>query len=373
MSIKLSGIAQLEDGRWRLDLRDEAGKRKRKICDTKAEAAELLCKWKTEIKERKYFDIDKPKHIPFKEFASEYIRLYIQVKKHKSKMSVNCINNLLKFFGGYTLDQINLHLIEEYKAQRLSGKTLFKKKVGQATLNRDLATLKSMLNRANEWDCLKNPELPRRIKKTKENNERDRYLDPELSEYPRLMDVCDHRLKRFLLVSLFTGMRFGEIQKLTRDKIVFEKSRIRLEEQKSGHKGYVYLNDTAKVLLQGELDFNYNPRKALKNACKHASIPHFTFHDLRRTFATYLFQLGVDYNIISLLLRHEIQGGSIVTRRYAHLKPEHLITITQKLDDYIGIHSGHRSKIFGHFLDTLPSGHKLQENRNYATHSTKTY
>ena len=48
---------------------------------------------------------------------------------------------------------------------------------------------------------------------------------------------------------------------------------------------------------------------------------HFTFHDLRHTFASHMVMEGVDITTVSRLLGH---ATLTMTLRYAHLAPKHM-------------------------------------------------
>ena len=96
-----------------------------------------------------------------------------------------------------------------------------------ATLNRELACLKHMFNKAIEWEKMEyNP--VRRVKLLREDNARLRYLTCD--EIRRLYENCTEHLKSIVLTALHTGMRRGEILKLKWEdvdldqKIVFVKN-----------------------------------------------------------------------------------------------------------------------------------------------------
>jgi integrase len=80
------------------------------------------------------------------------------------------------------------------------------------TVNKEVALLKAMLNRAIAWGLLDtNPIL--RVKKLPEPEGRVRYLAPE--EIERLLAACPPHLRPIVVCALHTGMRRGEILGLT--------------------------------------------------------------------------------------------------------------------------------------------------------------
>ena len=144
---------------------------------------------------------------------------YLELPEVKAKRSYDrdcwSLKQLLPFFGDMLLKDIIPAQVEAYKQKRLaepSGRTpqyLTK----PATVNRELACLKTIFNKAvMNGKAEKNP--VQRVKLLKENNERDRILSPE--EYDRLLLVhCPEHIKPIVKLAYHTGMRQGEILNLT--------------------------------------------------------------------------------------------------------------------------------------------------------------
>jgi integrase len=303
------------------------GKRKREAVGPDKRQAELaLKKRKIEIAEGKFFDVKKEKKIKFDDFARTYRELHSKVNHRPSVARRNLVSlkNLSSSFSGKYLSEITPQLIERYKSARI-------KSVSPATVNRELATLKSMFNKAilwNEYDD--NP--VRKVKLLKENNKRIRYLEKE--EIARLLDACAPHLKPIVTVALYTGMRRSEIFSLKWQNIDIKNNVIYLLDTKNGERREVMMNETVKktliavskhpesayVFCRADGKPYTDVKKSFHTALKKCGIISFRFHDLRHTFASQLVMNGVDLKTVQELLGHK---SIEMTMRYAHLSPTH--------------------------------------------------
>src|SRR5208282_3217772 len=88
-----------------------------------------------------------------------------------------------------------------------------------ATVNRELATLSHLLNKAVEWGWIERPSA--KIRKLKEDNSRIVYLSPEQAE--GLLDAAkadqNRQIYPFILIGLRTGMRKSEILAIRREHV----------------------------------------------------------------------------------------------------------------------------------------------------------
>jgi len=71
-----------------------------------------------------------------------------------------------------------------------------------------------------------------------------------------------------------------------------------------------------------------DPKRAWAALMIAAKIKNFRFHDTRHDFASRLAMAGVDLYTIAELLGH---AGLTMTKRYAHLAPEHKAAAVEKL------------------------------------------
>ena len=153
----------------------------------------------------------------------------------------------------------------------------------------------------------------------KNGNARDKVLTPE--QFNRLMDKLPRHTKAILATAFCTGMRKGEILKLTWNKVDLKARTIQpeIKDTKDREKRTAPIWDDLHGILSnipraihGNHVFLYKGkpikndiRTGLKKGCKDAGIPYgrkvkngFTFHDLRHTFNTYMRKAGVHDSVI---------------------------------------------------------------------------
>jgi len=192
---------------------------------TKEQARNTLAKMRIEkLDERLGFKKPTQPHIDFDQFAREFIEIYSKQNKKSWTRDEVSLKSLKPFFKGKTIQDIGPELIERYKAKR-------KTEVSPATVNRDLAFLKTMFNKAVEWGRLESSPV-KNVKKFKEPNSKERILGPD--EMKRLIDAANNHLEPILIIALNTGMRKGEILSLKWDNVRFPKRCIHIEDSKSG-------------------------------------------------------------------------------------------------------------------------------------------
>jgi integrase len=132
------------------------GKRIReRVWSNKKEAAEYLGKKLKEIRDGKYRE-GPERVVPFEELAADYEK---QTNGKKSFHNEEYyINTLLEHFTGKTLSELTVRDIELFQTERKESPTRAKNTRSGATVNREMACLRAMLNKAVLWDLIpKNP------------------------------------------------------------------------------------------------------------------------------------------------------------------------------------------------------------------------
>ncbi len=162
------------------------------------------------------------------------------------------------------------------------------------------------------------------------------------------------------MVALHTGMRRGELLRLTWDDVDLAQGFIHIRQTKSGERRTVPMNETVWGILStlrmsqdipwvfhGEEGRQYrHTHKTFLGVCKRAKVSDFRFHDLRHTFASRLVMNGCPLATVSQLLGHK---SILMTMRYAHLSPEHRMSAVRSLDKNMTI-SGFGANLHGQKL-----------------------
>jgi integrase len=321
---------------WQVDYYDPRGKRVMKCFRLKKDAEAYLAKVEVSKRENSYeeiFGLKEEKFKTFDQLLEDYIKNYSQQKSFVSfkRHAMKC---LLEFFGGKRLRDITYKDLETYRNQRKATPLANGKPRTDATVNREMAVLKHMLNKAVEWGMLEVSPFRKGARLTfRENNQRHRYLTEE--EIERLLSACSPHLKPIVELALHTGMRKGELLNLKWDQI--RNGFIYLTETKSGKARQIPLDDrAAQVLKELQVKNKWKSpyvctgpdgkrlgdvKKGFNAACRRAGIEDFRFHDLRHTFASHLVMRGANLKAVQRLLGH---SDSKMTDRYAHLSPDHL-------------------------------------------------
>ena len=165
----------------------------------------------------------------------------------------------------------------------------------------------------------------------KVNDTRDRILTK--SEYAKLLDVCSEShlsiLKDIVIFAYSVGARQGEILKLKRSHIDFEKKLCTFYDTKNNEDRTIPLSDETLSMLKkyrfGKYIFNTIPRRLRKwflKATYKAEIFDFRFHDLRACFCTNALLSGLSISEVSFLSGHKDWSQ---LKRYTRIKPEDLL------------------------------------------------
>ena len=259
--------------------------------------------------------------------------------RQRDETSIKC---LLKIFGGKTINEETFReRVREYRTKRLRGEVRAegisaKRNISNATVNREIALLKRIVNLAvYEWRLLRTNPL-QNFPMLKEEK-RERTISPE--EWRKLLSAAYPELRDFLIIARFTGIRYGirdhGILGLKWSDIDLDKWEIKVRDSKIGEGRTVYMDETVykilkrrKVKAASEYVFpgkngkrRYSFDMAFKGAKKRAEIKNLRIHDLRHMFGSDKKSEGADLASLAKLMGHK---DIKTTERYGEPNEEHL-------------------------------------------------
>jgi len=305
---------------WWIDYYYRGRRHRESVSGSRKDAVKALEARKGDIVRGRFELQAKKASVTFEEFATEYLK-HLQADRRWWRREVSRLRILVKFFGRSFLEEITPFDVERYKADR-------RKTVTGPGVNRELALLKAMLNKAVLWGFarLENP-----VSKVAYYPERTMERILAEGEAERLLAACGESLRPVVLVALNTGMRKSEILSLRWRDVDFARRFIRVERSKNNRSRRVPMNSAVldelkrlKAKAKSECVFTQlrSPevglrciRSAFLRACRKAGISELRFHDLRHTFATNLVMSGTDLVTLKEILGH---SDISMTVRYSH-------------------------------------------------------
>jgi integrase len=256
--------------------------------------------------------------------------------------------HLTPFFGDRPLSQIATLDIERFKRERRRAEA------APATVNRELAVISHLFNKALEWGWLK--AAPARIRRFGEGAGRIVYLTAEQCHDLEGAAAADQNLNvhAFVVVALRTGMRHSELLAIRREHIDLGRAVIWIPKAKAGAREQPITPDLVAYLAQrlgmippgcpwlfpsegASAGHAHTIRKAFRRSVARAGLDpdQVTPHTLRHTVVTQLVQAGVDLPTVQRISGHKTLA---MVARYAHQNGAHIATAMSKLEArYVGL------------------------------------
>jgi integrase len=305
-----------------------------------------------------------------KHTLNEAIERYIQhVLPEKAKNARNVYQHLQwwrKTMGHLLLSDVTSARVAQARDQLGSEVTQLGKKRSPSTIVRYLASLSIVLSLAcREWQWV-NENVLHKVTKPKEPRGRVRFLDDD--ELERFLKACkessNHLLYPYVVLSISTGMRRGEVLNLTWKDVDFKTGRIILHQTKNDERRSVPLTGLAFSLLKGlagekklETDSRgtdktdktsllvfpslvtskpIDLRFPWEQALRAAKITNFRPHDMRHCTASFLAMTGASLAEIAEVLGHKSLS---MVKRYMHLSENHTSKVVSRMNEkYLGEH-----------------------------------
>lgn len=307
------------------------GRKVRKSTKTsnKKVAQRIYDKTKWQIAEGKY-NPHKKEDLSFFDLIDDFLEKHSKVEKESYKRDVVIGESLKKYFGMKPIGEIRPIDIKDWRRKRLQHVTKKGTPIKKASVNRELAFMKTMFNLALEWGYVdENP--AEKVKLLRGEERRLRILSKD--EISKLINSSAEHLKPILVTAISTGMRKSEILNLKWKHIDFSNGFILVVNSKNGDARNVPLSPFLReTLIQQKREESLEEyiftrkngsrirciKEAFNAACARAGIVDFRFHDLRHTAASLLAAGGCDIITLQHILGHKTLA---MTQRYAHLIP----------------------------------------------------
>lgn len=269
--------------------------------------------------------------------------------------------HLVPFFGDLPLSKISGFDIERYKKQRLQEVAIpggikqtpkdetKLKTTSPGTINRELAALSHLFNKAIEWGWI--DRRPAIIKRYQEEQSRITYLTTE--QIKRLIECAkedqNSQVYPFIVIGLGTSMRRMEILTIRRENVDLKRRSIYIPQAKAGAREQPitrqlaeFLEGYISALPKGSPWLFPSPaakeghatdiRKPFRRVVIAAGMnpDQVVRHTLRHTAITHLVQAGVDLPTVKRISGHKTL---IMVERYAHQNGKHIGAAMDKLEE----------------------------------------
>lgn len=266
--------------------------------------------------------------------VSEVLSRYAREKTPKKKGAETELLRLAKMqnapFAQLSISNLTSSAVADYRDQRLS-------EVRPTTVRRELGILRSILETARkEWSAPIRENPVAQIAVPAAQDARERRLRP--GEEQRLLDSIDKGRNQFVrpvvALALATGLRRGELLRLTWEDIDPEQRTALIRDTKNGSDRVIPLTRPAASILEdlgqacgGVFQITPNAlRQSWRRACQRGSIEDLRFHDLRHEAISRFFEVGLSVPEVAVLSGHK---DARMLFRYTHLAPK---AVGQRLD-----------------------------------------
>jgi integrase len=279
------------------------------------------------------FDIEKPSSITLDEVFEKFLSW---AKKNKASWlddKQNYHRNIKPVFANKQLGGITQFDVEKFIIKLKKGKNKRGKHFAPATIKHQVQLLSRLFTLAWQWGLYKGDNPCKRVKKPKLNNKITEFFsEEELIRLHQTLEIWPNRMTvSIILFTMYTGIRRGEVFKLTWDDVDLNRRIFTLRDPKGILDQILPLSSEATEVLR-KVPREYNTKWVFygKNGQqrtdfkgpwarirKAANLPKtYRFHGLRHNFASYLASSGESIYMVQKLMCHK---DVKTTMRYAHL------------------------------------------------------
>lgn len=281
--------------------------------------------------------------LSFAKAAASYItRLKEEGGRNVARKKKQLGQHLVPFFGDRPLSKIASFDVARYRKKRED------QKAAPATINRELAVLSHLFNKAVEWGWIAS--RPAKITRYKEDKGRIVYLTAEQCASLVAASKADQNpyIYSFIVIGLSTAMRRSEILAIRKEHVDLDRRRIFIPQAKAGARDQPITTELRDFLamhmaglpkgtewlfpqISSRTGHIVDVRKAFRRTVARAGLDPDVIvrHTLRHTAITHLVQAGVDLPTVQKISGHKTM---VMVARYAHANGAHIDTAMDRLE-----------------------------------------
>ncbi|SPM46259.1 integrase [Orientia tsutsugamushi] len=287
--------------------------------------------------------IKERQEITFKELCYKYIEEYAKIYTINWKGYIDRVHTHAQALYEKKISKIRMSDIQQIFND-------ISKKGKYATANLILLTLRTIFNKAIKWGLIENNPTLGIEKHKMQARERGLSYDEMSRLLPVLYGKATPLIRDFALLALYTGARKSNVLEMEWDNIDFERKIWHIPKTKNGKAQNIPLTDQAMEVLQArklistskwvlqsatsESGHLEHPNNSWHRICEKASIKNFRIHDLRKTFASCLSDIGAGQYIIRAALNHiNFESTSDYSIVSTELRREYMSKATQIISE----------------------------------------
>lgn len=277
---------------------------------------------------------------------------YMTAQAGKAPTSITREKQLFEMFIAPAIGNKAFREVSPFDIEKIKSRMVKTDRSGR-TIQYCLAVVRQIFNTAKFHGLYEGDAPTAKVKRPKFDNKRLRHLtEDEVEKLLAALKVKSINLYRQAILSLYAGLRFGEIASLSWGDVDSNKGLLTLRDTKAGNTRHAFFTERIKTevfdkLEPGKPDELIFPDRKGRKAVQVSSVflrtvkelglndeitdprQKVCFHSLRHTFASWCVERGVDLFQVSKLLGHSTIA---LTERYSHLRPGTLQEAVKVLD-----------------------------------------
>jgi len=315
---------------------------------TKADAEAFEAKLISDLLKRR---LGVAQDVSFAEFVDNQYEKYVRQKNVNIGAKLLYIRELKSFFGKMLLADVTAQDCRDYQHRRKNSKTHDGRARAAASVNREMSTLSKIFTLACQEGLLERSPM-QYVVGLVEPPPRRSLLDRKQKENLWTELVKDSLLYDLVTLAVNLPLRKGQILAITRDAIDLDRRVLLTIGSKGREPRLIPINDAAASVLHRRMEdpsslvFHNDGepikdfRRRWKGTLVRAKInkkdgkrgENFTFHDLRKWFASELIKRNVNPNIVQKLFAHSDMS---ITNVYMDSDDADLFRAVRQLDEQI--------------------------------------